>query len=238
VNTESLLTEFNQLSEAPDALQHLRRFILDLAVRGRLAEQVASDEPASELLSRIESHMSDQGTRRRKYTSVSPAGAPYQLPQGWEWVRVRHISADRGQTRPTESFTYIDVGSIDNEAGRIADAVVLTANKAPSRARKIVKRGDVLYSCVRPYLLNIAVVEQSFEPTPIASTAFAVLDAFGLVSPGYLWTVLRSPFMVEQVELKMRGQAYPAINDSDFAQLPFPLPPLAEQQRIVRNVTS
>src|SRR5262249_7612736 len=86
---------------------------------------------------------------------------------------------------------------------------------------------------VRPYLLNIAIVEADISPSPIASTAFAVLNGFGLLLPRYQWIVLRSPFMVECVEEKMRGLAYPAINDSDFALLPFPLPPLAEQRRIV-----
>lgn len=236
MSSELLLDEFDHLVEAPAAVQHLRRFILDLAVHARLVEQVPGEEPASKLLSRIESHMSDRRTHRRKYASVSPQEAPFPLPAGWEWVRVRQIATDREQTRPTEPFTYIDVGSIDKEAGRIADATVLSADGAPSRARKIVHKGDVLYSCVRPYLLNIAVVEDHIKPKPIASTAFAVLNAFGLVAPRYLWTVLRSPFMVEQVELKMRGQAYPAINDSDFAQLPFPLAPLAEQERIVAKV--
>jgi len=94
----------------------------------------------------------------------------------------------------------------------------------------------VIYSCVRPYLLNIAIVESDIMPPPIASTAFAVLNGFGLVLPKYQWIVLRSPVMVQCVEEKMRGQAYPAINDSDFARLPFPLPPLPEQHRIVAKV--
>ena len=86
------------------------------------------------------------------------------------------------------------------------------------------------------YLLNIAVVDEDLEPEPIASTAFAVLNGFGLVLSRYQWIVLRSPFIVGLVEASMRGQAYPAINDSDFALLPFPLPPLAEQHRIVAKV--
>jgi type I restriction enzyme S subunit len=128
------------------------------------------------------------------------------------------------------------VTAINKEGGYIEDAKVTSTSEAPSRARKIVHRGDVLYSCVRPYLLNIAIVEIEISPPPIASTAFAVLNAFGLVQPRYQWIVLRSPFMVTYVEEKMRGQAYPAINDSDFALLPFPLPPLTEQHRIVAKV--
>ena len=94
----------------------------------------------------------------------------------------------------------------------------------------------MIYSCVRPYLLNVAVIETDFNPEPIASTAFAIVNGHGLVLPHYLWIVLRSPFMVQCVEDNQRGQAYPAINDADFAVLPFPLPPLAEQHRIVAKV--
>src|SRR5205823_1535169 len=135
---------------------------------------------------------------------------------GWEWVRIRQVTSDRGQITPDEDFTYIDVTAINKEVGYVANTKVLSASDAPSRARKLVRTGDVLYSCVRPYLLNIAVIENDIIPSPIASSAFAVLNGFGLVIPRYLWIALRSSFMIECVEAKMRGQAYPAINDSDF----------------------
>jgi type I restriction enzyme S subunit len=161
---------------------------------------------------------------------------PFPVPREWLWTRIRHVTQEHGQTTPASEFTYIDVSAIDKEVGRIGEPLVLAPSDAPSRARKIVKSGDVLYSCVRPYLLNVAVVDTAFDPPPIASTAFAVLDGLGLVVPRYLWTVLRSSYFVDCVEGRMRGQAYPAINDADFAVLPFPLPPLAEQERIVAKV--
>ena len=86
------------------------------------------------------------------------------------------------------------------------------------------------------YLLNVAVIDEDFSPGPIASTAFAVLNGYALTDPRYLWIALRSPFLVSCVEETQRGQAYPAINDADFAMLPIPLPPLAEQRRIVAKV--
>ncbi len=162
--------------------------------------------------------------------------APFRLPATWRWTRVREVTSDRGQSVPDTECTYIDVGAINKERGIVAEPTVIAASEAPSRARKIISKGDVIYSCVRPYLLNMAVIEEDFDPAQIASTAFAVLNGHGLVLPHYLWVVLRSPFMVGCVEEKMRGQACPAINDSDFSRLPFPLPPLAEQRRIVTKV--
>ena len=241
MNADRLLGHYERIADAPDAIARLRRFILDLAVRGKLAEQDPNDEPASELLRQIAAEKARlvKAGKIKKGKPLPDIGLgefPFDTPRGWEWVRIRNVMGDRGQMIPDRDFTYIDVTAINKEVGCIENAKVTSASKAPSRARKIVRMGDVLYSCVRPYLLNIAIVESEISPSPIASTAFAVLNGFGLVLPRYQWIVLRSPFMVAGVEEKMRGQAYPAINDSDFAILPFPLPPRAEQHRIVAKV--
>ena len=239
MNAEQLLTHFDRLADAPDAIPRLRRFILDLAVRGKLVEQDPNDEPASELLKRIvaeKKRLVEAGEIRKPKRLPAIDEPPYRLPDSWCWLPIREVTSDRGQCMPQNAFTYIDVTAIDKENGFIATPKVLHADEAPSRARKIVRKGDVVYSCVRPYLLNVAIIEDDFDPLPIASTAFAILNGHGFVLPRFQWIVLRSPFMVARVEEEMRGQAYPAINDTDFARLPFPLPPLAEQHRIVAKV--
>ena len=239
MNAALLLEHYSQIVDAPDAIARLRRFILDLAVRGKLVEQDPNDEPASELLKQIAAEKARlaKAGEIRKPKPLGPVDEPaFHLPDSWAWVRIREITSDRGQQIPNAPFTYIDVTAINKEAGVVAEPKVLTPADAPSRARKVTQKGDVIYSCVRPYLLNVAVIEQDFDPAPIASTAFAILNGHGLVLPRYIWIVLRTPFMIECVEATQRGQAYPAINDADFAVLPFPLPPLAEQQRIVAKV--
>lgn len=227
------------LTARTDQLRNLRDTILDLAVRGKLVEQVPKDEPASELLKRIATEKTRliKTGKIRKQKSLPPVEQPpFHIPQTWRWARIREITSDRGQKVPDAAFTYVDVTAIDKKNGLVLDPKVLRPSEAPSRARKIVQKGDVIYSCVRPYLLNVAIIKSNFDPAPIASTAFAILNGHDLVLPGYLWVTLRSPFMVACVEQSQRGQAYPAINDADFALLPFPLPPLAEQQRIVDKV--
>ena len=241
MNADRLLAHYERIADAPDAVPRLRRFILDLAVRGKLVEQDPIDEPASELSKRIaagKARLVKAGEIRRgkSLPNIAPDEIPFEVPRGWQWVRIRDVTSDRGQTVPDRDFTYIDVTAINKEIGRIENAKVTSARRAPSRARMIVRAGDIIYSCVRPYLLNVAVVEAGISPSPIASTAFAVMNGFGLVLPRYQWIVLRSPFMVALVEGKMRGQAYPAINDADFTMLLFPLAPLAEQHRIVAQV--
>jgi type I restriction enzyme S subunit len=233
---ERVLAYFDRISEAPDAIPRLRRFVLDLAVRGRIADQHIDDEPASTLIERIQATKHAAGMKIRPSRAPGSEEVPFDAPSGWAWATIGQLTGEHGQTVPAHQFTYIDVSSIDNEAGRILEPKVIAPSEAPSRARKIVEEGDVLYSCVRPYLLNIAVVDRQYKPKPIASTAFAVLHGFDLILPRYLWLVLRSPVVVAEVESRMRGQAYPAINDADFKSTQIPVPPLAEQHRIVAKV--
>jgi len=126
------------------------------------------------------------------------------------------LTSDRGQKIPDKDFTYIDVTAIDKELGRVADAKVLSPTEAPSRARKLVNTGDVLYSCVRPYLLNIAVIETEIAPPPIASTAFAVLNGFAWSSPSTfgLFSEVRSWFSVSK--RRCAAKLIRHINDADF----------------------
>lgn len=236
---DRLLALYDQVADAEDAIPRLRRFVLDLAVRGKLVEQDPSDEPASDLLKRIaaeKARLVKAGEIRKPKPFDTVDDQPFDVPASWQWARMREVTTYRGQVIPDRRFTYIDVSAINKEAGVIEAPSILEPAEAPSRARKIVCKDDVIYSCVRPYLLNVAVVEEEIDPAPIASTAFAIINGLGLIVPRYIWIVLRSPFMVSCVEETQRGQAYPAINDADFAVLPFPLPPLPEQRRIVAKL--
>ena len=222
MNAELLLEHFDRISEAPDAVPRVRQLILDLAVRGKLIGQYPEGD----------------GSVPRKLLKGREAleEGPFDIPATWRWYSVRSITENHGQKVPKADFTYIDVGAIDNKRGVVASPQILSSDDAPSRARKVVVPGDVIYSTVRPYLLNVAIIEQDYLPEPIASTAFAVLGGIGVTVPRFLWFVLRSPYFIGLVEERMRGQAYPAINDREFGQLPIPLPPLAEQHRIVAKV--
>ena len=169
MNPALLLANFERLADAPDAIPRLRRFILDLAVRGKLVEQDTDDEPASELLKRITAERARlvQAGEIRKPRMLPPVDEPpFNIPTSWRWTRMRQVTSDRGQKVPDKAFTYIDVTAIDKAAGVVAKAKVLGPADAPSRARKITRKDDVIYSCVRPYLLNVAVVDDDFVPDP------------------------------------------------------------------------
>ncbi len=149
---------------------------------------------------------------------------------------MNHVGHDWGQKTPENDFTYIDVGSINKELGTISKPGVINPKDAPSRARKIVRRNTVLYSTVRPYLLNIAVVDEDYDPEPIASTAFAIIHPWKGISSTFIYHYLRSPIFVSYVESCQTGIAYPAINDKQFLTGVIAIPPAEEQLRIVSKV--
>ncbi len=237
-----LLDQFDALVDMPEAVERLRRLVLDLAVRGRLVPQDPDDEPASVLLERIAAQKqrlfkAGEIQKPKRYKPLAKTDEPYSLPTGWAWTRLGVVRHGCGQTTPEARFSYIDVSAIDKERGVIGDSVdVVEAGDAASRARKLVRQGTVLYSTVRPTLLNVAIVDREFDPPPIASTAFAIVHPFGGVDSRYLYFYLRSQPMIDFVESKMVGLAYPAISDAKLYPAPLPLPPEAEQRRIVARV--
>lgn len=222
-------------------IKKLRKLILELAVRGKLVLQNPEDEPASVLLERIAAEKAQLVKNKdikkpRKLPDISEDDKPFEIPAGWAWARLQDIGRDWGQKKPDQKLTYIDVGAINKEFGYIHDPAVLEAGDAPSRARKLVKEGTVIYSTVRPYLLNIAVINQAFDPEPIASTAFAIIHPLCGMSGSFIYRYLRSPSFVEYVKGCQTGVAYPAINDKHFFSGLIPIPPEAEQPRIEAKV--
>lgn len=239
-NEIEALKETNE--ENYELISKLRQSILQEAVQGKLVPQDPNDEPASVLLERIKEEkerLIKEGKikKEKPLPPISEDEIPYELPEGWEWVRLGEICYNFGQKKPDEKFTYIDVSSINKDRGIIKEGVnILNPQDAPSRARKIVRKGTVIYSTVRPYLLNTAIVDREFEYAPIVSTAFAVMHTFNQVYNKYLYYYLRSIPFIKFVESQMVGMAYPAISEGNLFRGPFPLPPLNEQKRIVEKV--
>ncbi len=238
MNSEAFLQHFGHAANAPGGIGRLREMVLHLAFSGKLSVAMPSDEDTDEMLESLEAQQSKFDGKRKK--NIDATVTPFhEIPEHWRWVPLAKIGYDHGQKIPKRNFTYIDVSSIDNKRGLISSAVqTVTPERAPSRARKIVKEDTVIYSTVRPYLLNIAVIDKAFEPEPIASTAFAIIHPFDGVISRYIYYYLRSPTFIRYVESAQSGIAYPAINDKKFFSGLFPLAPLAEQNRIVAKVNA
>lgn len=214
-------------------LIQLRKLILDLAITGKLCP---NNQEMNSIQSLVENDLQQQIGKKYKFRKLSEKEQFQSIPESWTWTDIRSIGYPLKQKKPDRRFTYIDVGSIESGSGKIIEPSLLEASEAPSRARKIVKNGTVIYSTVRPYLNNVAVIENDFDEEPIASTAFAVVHPSKHVNSQYIYYYLLSPTFVQYVESVQAGIAYPSINNKQFYGAPFPLAPLEEQKRIVAKV--
>lgn len=158
------------------------------------------------------------------------------LPEGWTVASVGDVVVKTTQidpaSNPQRQIKYVDVSSVSSDRLRIEGYADHMGEDAPSRARKVVKTGDVIFATVRPYLRRIAVVPLELDGE-ICSTAFCVLRAKpGVVDPGFLFFATSYDSFVKRVAENQRGAAYPAVRDKDVLAGVIPLPPLPEQQAI------
>ena len=157
------------------------------------------------------------------------------IPAHWQVKRLKDVASINEKTlsettAPEYSFRYIDISNVDN-SGLQDDAEWVEFQQAPSRARRIVRKNDVIISTVRTYLK--AVASFNYEPQDvIVSTGFAVLTPTKIVAPGYLAYQVRSDSFVDDVIRASVGVSYPAVNSSAIAALHFIYPPFQEQVEI------
>jgi Restriction endonuclease S subunits len=224
--------------------QDLKNSILQLAIQGKLVEQRKEEGTAKELIEEIkaekESLIREKKIKKEKtLAEITEDEVPFEIPESWEWVRLKTIVYNKGQMTPNEKFSYIDIGSINNREQKLnSDENIIEPSKAPSRARKIVDYGDILYSTVRPYLHNMCIIDRDFIHQPIASTGFAVMTCCSGVYNKFLFYYLLSPSFDSYANSNenSKGVTYPAINDERLYRSLVPIPPITEQKRIVAKI--
>ncbi len=239
------LDEFSEIEQQLLALKanfpaDLRGAILQAAMQGKLTEPLESDSSVSFALEQSKAEKESlQLKKETRYPDISDEEIPYDLPGNWQWVRLREIVYNREQKTPSNTFSYIDIGSIDNVHQQLnSTETIMEASKAPSRARKVVQKGDVIYATVRPYLHNLCIIDREFSHEPIASTGFATMVCHSCIMNRYLLYYLMAPVWDKYANAtdNAKGVAYPAINDKKLYAGLIPLPPIEEQQRIVERL--
>ena len=157
-----------------------------------------------------------------------------EIPAHWEVKRLKYLATVNDETlpestAPNKEITYVDIGNVDSVKG-ITGTEDLIFENAPSRARRVVRQGDVIISTVRTYLKAIARIE-SKNSNLVVSTGFAVVRPRQL-DAGFVAYALGSPYFVERVVAHSVGVSYPAINASELAWLDIAFPPIPEQTTI------
>jgi type I restriction enzyme, S subunit len=147
-----------------------------------------------------------------------------ELPQGWltrplsEMAEVNRASL--GAKDKPEEIQYIDIASV--ETGVVLGATKMPYGDAPGRARRLVKHGDVIWSCVRPNRCSYALMWEPDEDV-VVSTGFAVLTASS-VPFSYLYFATTSDEFVAYLTNRATGAAYPAVSGKDFEEAPLLYP--------------
>ncbi|MDP5885926.1 restriction endonuclease subunit S [Streptococcus mutans] len=145
-------------------------------------------------------------------------------------VPIKNISWKENSER---TYSYIDLSSVDRESKKITDITTITADKAPSRAQRIVKTDDIIFGTTRPTLRRFAKVPENFN-NQICSTGFYVFRASNEVLPSYIYHIFASNDFNSYVEKNQSGASYPAIADSLVKKYKLPVPSLKIQSRIVQ----
>ena len=162
---------------------------------------------------------------------VEPGGAP----DGWGLQSIDSLAQVNPEqlvsgTDPDYLLKYLDISAIE-QPGIIGPARTVRFADAPSRARRIVRHGDLLVATVRPYLRNFARVRATRENL-VASTGYAVVRPGERVDGRFLYQHVLSSGFVEYLKTRMIGSNYPAVTAHDVRSYRLPLPPLSEQRKI------
>ena len=223
-STECIIDSVEQReSELKTNITNLKSKILDLAMQGKLVPQDPTDEPAADMLMRI--------NPKAKIITDNPHS--WNIPNNWCWTRVKDVFNPMEKAVPSDSeFFYIDIDSVDNRTNTVSPKQIKT-EYAPSRASRKTQRGDIVFSMVRPYLRNVAVVP--FDGC-IASTGFYVLSRSSAIYPPFAFRLALSEFFVSGLNSYMKGDNSPSINKSNMEEFIIPLPPFNEQKRIILKI--
>lgn len=158
----------------------------------------------------------------------------------WDSKKLQEVCKKIDQMHPSKlfkkEFSYIDIASINDD--KVIRAQIISVDEAPSRARKVVKVEDTIFSTVRPYLKHIAYISEMLDGS-IASTGFCVIRPnTDLVNSLFLNYVVESDHFVRRVLPFQRGANYPAVSDKNVYSIKISLPPLGTQKQIVAKLSA
>ncbi|AKH93618.1 restriction endonuclease subunit S [Elizabethkingia anophelis] len=236
----------NQITHQLDLIKDLRQAFLREAMQGLLVSNETSDgKTGADLLAEIQAEKA-QLIKEKKIKKPKPLAPitqeeiPFEIPENWTWCRLGKIieythNLDIQKKLSEDTIiNYVDIDAIDNKKFIIREAKIKRVSELSSRARRVLKKDYIIYSTVRPYLKNIAIIEHEL-PNFIGSTGFLVFKTY-LVLNKFIFNFLLNPILNNEFEKLMVGFNSPSITNETFENTLFPLPPLEIQERIVAKL--
>ena len=137
---------------------------------------------------------------------------------------------------PRDKFAYVDISVLPGGSPiTLGAAPLVPTQQAPSRARRVIHKDDLIFSTVRPYLRTMAKIGGELD-SEICSTGYAVVSCGKTIDPDFLLHQFYSPFFINQCMERVTGSHYPAVNLNNFQEVLIAVPPLPEQRRIVAHL--
>ena len=230
--------------------QQLKNAILQEAIEGRLVPQDPNDEPASALLARIrkeKEQLVKAGKLKKKDLEVKPISEdeiPFEIPESWEWVRLKDLVTliTKGSSPSWQGVKYVDKGILFITSENVREGFLeLSSPKYLEdkfnnlQSRSILKKGDLLTNIVGASIGRTAEFNLNLDNCNI-NQAVAIIRLLDKSLNSYFLKVLNSTFIIVQMFGKTVETARPNISLSSVENLIVPLPPLAEQHRIVAKI--
>ena len=243
MSAKRLLQTFDRVSNTPGATSRLRRFVLDMAVRGLLVEQDSGDGDAAAILEQATVPQLDR-SRRTALSAEFPdlSEVPYEVPDSWVWCRLNQIGLIiGGGTPPSEDADNFTAGGSGiawltpaDMAGQAELEVQhgardLTERGLHSSSATLMPKGTVLFTSRAP-IGYVGVAAQDIT----TNQGFKSLVPSNAVDPRYAAIFFRA--FAPAIDAAAPGTTFKEVSGKIVSRLPFPLPPLCEQQRIVARV--
>ena len=247
---EELLPLVDRYSEAWNRLEELnKRFpddmqksVLQLAIQGKLVEQRPEEGTAEELYKKIQAEKqilikAGKIKKEKPLPEITEDEVPFEIPESWKWVRLGDCSS-YAQTKEKVTSSNIkpntwslDLEDIEKDTGKIEN-FCLAKNRRITGDKVVFHKGQVLYSKLRPYLKKILVAPEDGICTP----ELVPFNTYGRIDNQYLVYFLKSPHVDFIINSVTYGVKMPRVGTETMVNLILPLPPLAEQKRIVAKI--
>jgi type I restriction enzyme, S subunit len=243
MNAERLLRHYERIADAPDAIARLRRFVLDLAVCGKLVAQDLHDEPASELLKRIAKEKALLGIR----SALEPLNndeVPYALPTRWVWTRIGEVCSKTGSgsTPRGGKEVYTETGvvflrsqNVYDDGLRLDDVAYISHAVHAKMSGTGVKPSDLLLNITGGSMGRCCRVPDDFQEANVSQHVAIIRPAVTGMAD-FLHILVLSPFFQAFIFDGQTGAGRGGLPKNRMDRIAVALPPLAEQHRIVAKV--
>lgn len=245
MNLETFFNQFDVLADAPNGVKKLRELILQLAVMGKLVPQDPNDEPASVLLEKIKAEkekLVKEGKIRKieKLPEINTDEVPYELPKGWQWVRLGNISQIVGGGTPkTHQIEYYSNSEIPwitpADLYQLKDKMIsrgrrdITKLGLQKSSAQLLPQGSVVFSSRAP-IGYVAIAANDLS----TNQGFKSSIPFIIDMNEYIYYFLKS--VAKQIDESASGTTFKEVSGKEVSLIKIPLPPLNEQHRIAAKV--